>query len=1390
MKDLLEPYRKRRKISNILEENSKLNTENVTKSDEPRITRNVLGGLFSGLVTTPLGVAGIVEAIPRSLYGLGKAAIDENYDTKDALVDTIINNKSFQAAGYVDDKIRDVMGLKKFEDLSGSEQLASLSGEMLPIIATGGTAGLVKLSNKAAQKAAVNLAKKKALKTGQTLSRSGIIKAKNTADTAVNMLLPGIQVTKNAPIKQKMLEIGLQGGIPLGINEGSRYFAEQEGIFGDYTPKEDKNISLISDKRKIKGKTYVDEVNPGVISDYKLDIKAQEEKEKADMYKTVGLTAGALLGSVAGIRKLRKLYGKEIDSIDITQTPKTQDTIDNLDARTKADMTLADRFAFKKSYVDQGLLKEETANRLAQDTRSKINKAFETGDLYDGIELSFSPQSTYNKLNTLRLQNPLEYKNIEDFLEISSKIQDETYRFNKFIMKGETDYSPDDYIKGRANGKINSNLSSNYTSTEDLVKNTTIRNELLLKINKNPITKQIFDEISQIGDALLKKMEKSGMWSQDEINVLRKNRTLGGIFTYKPRINKTNPTIKERLWNYLFEKTPFDKLKGVGHIVRGEDKIDNAYNYFDVFEYNFKQTLQDIEDNTIKRQAIKEMETGSFAKINKKLNEYEADYNRLSNIDNINKNNKESLKKLDKKVEYDINKLFSVRPIGSIRLDDGKIAAKKNFFDLLNRPVDRKTTMMRTLEENLSQSPQRFDNLRNSKDVISFIDNGREYFYKVDKYIKSAFDVDTTLPSMIAYHMKSLKNLVQTTITGKLNPAFAIPSSMMATHEALTLLPKLAKELELAPDLVSRTGYLREFWNTSKEIYTNNVLNQTLKQYDRLLVKSLNGDDKILNKLAKINVEEIRAKLKSQLLTQIQQQGGASSRPLNTNVSNFYELKPTTKISDNIEKFLLKHDGINGAAQKINLINFLQNSIRETPSVALTKYLAKQSGAIVDNNIKDPKKLQKIIDVVGTYTANVGRSGSHFGTLGAITRGIENYVPYGNVMIKSLAPKVRSSGIVTGVENVAKTFQDLYDPNIRYIDILHNMQKYSTDLLKNKFFEGLVVTSLMPSTIQYVWNHGSKENIEAYYQLSDYEKASKFILVNFFGKGRHLSLAKDQEVALADNIYTTLLDGTIGMSKYNEVDPAFKQSKLIMQSLSRSVGIDSIPLLDIIANSQGYDVNLNVFTDKPTISGLSRNKINQDLSQTAYENGLVNQETTALINSLFGITGSTLLGSFEEANVGSNTNTSIQDFSQRLFEGFTKSAKIIGTKNISSYNETSKAVYNKQNLINKIASVSVKTPAQEKAYETVKMYNRNRIKPIHDAITDLRKSISTVRANGCMPDGSVLDYEGRKAKINEINKQLQQLFAQEYNEFKNLDNLLEQLYGNGINLNNFMEKLQ
>ena len=53
MKDLLEPIRERRKIQEVLKDNESISIQPKQNVDEPGPERNVLGGLFSGLLTTP-----------------------------------------------------------------------------------------------------------------------------------------------------------------------------------------------------------------------------------------------------------------------------------------------------------------------------------------------------------------------------------------------------------------------------------------------------------------------------------------------------------------------------------------------------------------------------------------------------------------------------------------------------------------------------------------------------------------------------------------------------------------------------------------------------------------------------------------------------------------------------------------------------------------------------------------------------------------------------------------------------------------------------------------------------------------------------------------------------------------------------------------------------------------------------------------------------------------------------------------------------------------------------------------------------------------------------------------------------------------------------------------
>lgn len=1387
-------------ISEILKENEQeveiSDDKNLNRNEESNLVKNFFAGLGSGLATVPSGLVALGEAVPRTAEALTRAAIDPNVNVKDALVNSLIENKSLELTGKIDDFVREKISGKSYEELNPNEQMASLGGELLPLFASGGSKGLVKVGD-FVRKSALKAAKKEAVNAGKALSSQAIKNLSNKADLASNLLLPGVQITKNAPKAQQLAEVGIQTAIPLGMNELTRAGLEQEGIIGDYSKKDNDKVTLIKDKKRIGKKKFVEDLDEGVIQEYTIDNQQQDESAVSDTLKNTALFGAAVLGSAAGVRKLRSLFTKEIDQIS-KPVQDAENFYDSLPLSERLDTSIADRFAFRQKAVDEGLLKEETANTLAQDMHSKINSAFNTGKLSDEVQLSFSPQSTYDKLHALKLYRENDYKHIEDFLELNSLLQDEANTYNKFY--GYTNLSTDDYIKSVLEGNITKdaeNMLSSKGKIASIIKN---RKNLLDVINSNPETKQILQEISDIGKGLLDVMDKSNMFSKTEMEYLKKNRTFDGLFLYKPRIADTNKTIKERLRNYLLTDTPYNEYGVADMSTRGKSSITKAKNYLDVFEQNFKQTLLDIHDNTVKRNALKQMAEGSFAKVSQKIDEYDTEIKNLGDalMDSFNTGKKvkiTDIKKLTNDYIKQIDKLFTARPIGSYRISDNSIdiVKPKSLFDLLNKPKKENNGLYRLLDQNYSQDKgditKNIKSYRESKDIISFMEDGVEHLYKVDPIIKAAFDLNTSMPSLLAESMKSLKNVVQTTITGSLNPLFSTTSAIMSTHEALTVLPKLVSKLKDV-DGFSRIGYMKEIGKSFKDILTNDIVNNIVRAYDKAKIKTYGKMDTPMTALLDtVNTDWLRSNLKSSLLTQVKEAGGASAKPFNTNRGIYYTLNKNTKLSEKTEKVLAKLYGVNGATQVINIFNYLQQAIREAPSLALTNYLGKASGAIKENKIVDLNKMNKVIDTIGTYTANVGKKGSGKGFLGGTAKFVEDYVPYGNVMIKSLAPKVRASGLDKGITNIVQTAMDLYDPNVRYIDILNRIRKNGAELIKNKFVEGLMTISVVPSLISYVWNYGSQQNMNTYHSLSDYDKASKFILTNFFGKDKHLILPKDQEVALSDSIFTTLLDGILGMSRYNEVDPAFQQSKVILQSLARSIGIDSIPALDIVANLSGYDFNLNVIDDRPFITNLKQDNVNRDLSETAYQNGLVNQQTTQLINSILGIFGSTLLGSFEEANVGARNDTGLEDFGSTLFDRFTKSAQYItGNKAISSYNETSKEVYKKQALISKIASVKNKTPKQEEVYSLVRNYRRNRIKPIHDNVTELRNSINTVRANGLMSDGSVLDYEGRKAEITNMNKQLQRLFAREYKEYKNLDKLIEQTYGKDINLENFMEK--
>lgn len=1368
-----------------------------------------LGEVAYNAATAVPAAENFIVSLPRLVKNTYKAATDKNYGILDNISDSF--GADSWGNNFIDNVIdpiaKNTFDREDWENLSDEEKVARAGGSLVPLFGINYVNKANKLTkvNKLAKNSKLNNFKNaKEIVTGNTgklvnkeivgnpTSRSpsqgirGIISPIKTTNSkklnAAAYMLPGIQVDKGIPLSQQKLAIGLQSGFIGGT------YGIQEYLTNKQEELQQKQLeTLIKDKRKsVNDPNNIIQYDPYALENYELN------SEDDDSIIIPALLIG---GSIFGGRKFIKRYGNLLTketakSVTDTDPEAIRGLSSKLDTKTKADISIADRFGFRRNLVNEGLISEEVANDLAVDLKTKVNYQFD--NLYNGLY-----RKTLNRMEALRAKDPEQFNLLNRKYNIYSKMQDDAYRYGKYIAQNN-DFNTENYIR-----KVKEGLevpNSSYLTKEDIA---TLEEEIKSINSKlSEDAKKLNRDISNAFRKDYENMHNNHQISDRMyLDSLLNRKTFGddiALYHYKPIVKDLSEPYYAKFSKLMLDTEPYDPRIMPNKEMRGPHGIDvdNSKPIDQVFEKAIKENLYNIELNKQKYRFVDELIENQTKKIeeiiqnaDEKITELD---NRISKINNDKFRNEliRQKKELVKDYAKQVKGLFHIKHIGSVDLHSSPntIIPASPMFNLGNPNKNELHKLLNDYNNTASGLMDKYQGkLDTAKDLIALPFDGRIDYYKVDQAIADAFNFNPTLPNKIFELLKASKSLVQSTITGRFNPGFAPAAFTMSLHEALTVFPKIASELELLQP-ASRFAYLHEVGRAMREQF---IYGQARDISDKITKNLVANVDLTPNErfLMNNNLRNMERKISNLLKTKIEAFGGGSQKPLTRNNERFFTLNTKSKISDNIYRFLIKHDGIDGAIQKAKILDYMQMALREGPQLGLTQYFGKLSGAIKNGEIVDPKKMVKIIDVVSTYTANVGKQGTGKGILGGLSKITSDYVTYGNIFIQSLAPKVRASGILDGISNLYNLSMRVFDPNARMCDTLMLMKANASQLIHNKFIQGLIFTSFIPTVLAYVWNHGSKENINSYYQRSDYDKASKFMLMNFFGTGNHLYIPKDQEVAMIDSLLYTILDSVFGMSKYNELDPGFEHSKVVMQSVARSLGVDSIPALDLLANASGKDINLNPFDENFGINDLSRNKLNPDMTETVYKNGLFNQEATSLINSIFGVLGSSLLTASEEYNVGQGGDTSASDAMNSFVDRFTKTSKLFGNKAVSTYNETSKTVYNKRNLINKIATIPDKNRNQQIVYDFIKMYNRNRIKPIHDEITKYRDLANTIRVTSKTKSGKVLDYSKRKDMINEVNKKLQLKFAEEYHEFENLDKLLQAKFGNGLTLENFMEKL-
>ena len=1372
--------------------------------------KNLGYGTYKGIADSGLGLLGILYNVPKTVKNL----VTDSKNT--SVIDDLFEENPISKTN--EEALKDMQQLLGVEDAwkSGNreDKATQFAGEfLLPLGKV--KSGLMKFAKE------TNPTKLKRM------------------ESALNFVVPGPQVTKGASKGKQLLEIAGQTPVAVALEEAGSALSGQDGILGNYTdkPKSDiEKITLINDKRKIGNNLFVEDLDPEVVRLIELDRSPEKgwrfhspfHNESGDVnalgYVTIG--AGGLLASSKVTRIIKNIKNKNIDkviqnnsledSIDILSEGLKDNNSDNLatilnkePSNIKNQMTITERIdnslADKMNFIDNmkkhGQLSEDTLYEVSRDIYSQIDSKFNSGILSENAKTRVSPLVTKQKIQQLKANNLEQYTKLERLLEISSIIQDETNRVNKFKLNRVVDMSPDDYITARGSGKLNIEESVNYWNTNNLLKLKNEHTELLKELRSIPQTATIIEEISDISQQMLKVLEDSKMYSQRSIDILKKNRTFNGLMSYKPRKEVINETLMQKVKKVLFNRQ--NNVIDNNNIIktRTEGSISEGKNFLDLMEHDIKNTLLEIHYNNVTKSFVDDALPIQNKKLNKILDKNIATKERTLTKNYLSKEEKfEKLKNSDKTTVKAVNNAMKIRPLGVEDIDNLYTHDKpKSFFDIINRKQVTDDWLSNTLNQTFGESEDKFlkasKNFRNRDDVISYIDNGKIHYFQVDPIIAKGFNSNPELPGLIGRGIRSFKNFRQATITGKLNPLFTVPSTQYTTEESAVALGKIADELNkaLGEQKITTKEYLKEIGTAFNEIIAQNQSKRILNSFTEEYMKNFGKLDSLLDqKMFEISQEALQKNLNSSLLTKIQLAGGASAKPFNVNSGIYYNLGREATLSDALINKIYKNNTLNDANKLVNIIDYTQTAMREAPSIGLVQYLGKKYGAIVDNDIIDQKKFDKILNVTNKYVANMGKKGSHLGLVGKVGKFAEDFTMYGHVAIQSLAPKIRGLRISEGLDTVNKTIKDLYDPNVSYTEIFSNLSKQIKTTLDDKYVQRFITATTVPAMMEYAWNYATQENADAYHGISDYDKASKLIFVNAFGKGNHLFIGLDQEIGVGKAISYNLLDAMLGMSGINQNDPAFRSNKLILTALSRSLFVDEIAGLDILGAVSGTKININPLDERSGISELMRDRLNPDLTETAYENGVMNNYAINIIETLFGTLGKVMTGAIEEGNVGAKVDipTAISDSSQSVLSNLFNSGKIINNK-FTTYNETSKYVYDKINTIQKLQNVSANFNEKQNAvYELIKSYRLNRITPIHKQIAQLQKVKQHVKANGNIANEKLsLDFTQRKDKIQDIDKTIARLFALEYKEYKDLDKIIEQEFGKGLNLENFVVEL-
>lgn len=1376
-------------------------------------------------------------------------------------VSTLFNNKSYlenlqdsSLYNFGSDWIEgahNLVGANQPEEYDQAEKWASFGVDLVPTIASFGTYGAIKLPASLATKGVgkalrskiskdlKNKLQKEAQKRLQDagtdkLARLDALKqAKVTIKDkrhpitfAGELLLPGLQISKTEPLvrknvlkgmtkehaldaarKTQLLEGSLQAGIMTGAYEGTAALTDTQGLFGNYKNDPD---------------------------DHSLQQLLNNE-ESSNLVPALVAGLGAYVG-YRGIKHLTKdnvipvlkLNDKIQHQRDTSRFTKPNEYVND---------TIASNYSDRSSVLDNPefnyLLDDEHLGLVRSDLGTTVNKMYETGDVGFGIQNKVPFKENYESMVALRDNDPERYNLLMDYIDKSHIFQNTVHDYN--IKATDLMNSPD-YSRFLSNEQY-----LDAVNNEEMLKLRKDLEALKLKINADPELSKLLQNLSD-GDKVILKLNKfGGKYTDNEYNYLLKNRDVGGTFTYKPRIAKPDDkTFLQKIQTTVSGLTTdrnTDEIFGSLLGLRRTDFNPNmeTLSYLDTYILKVKQALTNATTNSIKAATLPHMLRKQEAAIIKHYDSILKD--KLDKWKDLVKNNIMSPEQYSK-VEEVVTSLLAdkaskatrVRYIGfrNLRNDVG-MQAPSNVFDYKEQSMYKGSDTgiaQRYFQThagfkntgNINQMVDGYAPNKNTKIISYFDTDGTQHFFEVHKLLYSILDYNPEMLNALQHLFKTGKQIFQKTTTGNLNPVFSFISPVYSAMEGMTALPTLLAKSGYDYNMLNdNVEYLHNMVKAVKQRYTYEMTSSIVSNWKqaRLLNKDPNVDP-ILVKYSEAEIKNMELMLENMLLSKAQRAGAVTFKYSDEFNDRTFNLDLSTPFSEKFTNLIRKVFGSN-TEHVIKMFGVFQECLRNAGNDAMLLTLAGKS------EIYTVPELRKIADRISKSITDTKRRGNYADLDGALIGGIARYVSYGNTMIQSIAAKLHAAKVPEALEFIKTAAEQVRRSDKKWIDILTQVQIGAGALKNNEFIHGLVVTAGIPAVICYIWNHSTDSQRESYYKLSDYDKSSKYILTNFFGKGRHLAMPVDQEVGVFAKLVETMLDSVVLGSKMQDQDPAFEQHRLILQALARSMSIENLVYPELILNASGYQSNFgptSVVGNESLISAIPPNQTNLDGSKTAIQDGVFSQEARSMINTIFGALGNTLSSGIEQANIGTRdvgVGQGASDFFSSTSRSLAKSIPFIPMDNkftIRSSNQTQQQNKLKQNTIQSlrklrtftkndnnsefgrrvgdkvmnVAQIRQLSPELQGALSIADVavpYYNEKIAPLYDKISATYKQVAAYNATGRDRFGNVVSANDRISFQQRQNETIQKYHAMINTEFKKLEQQLTNMFGRDITLDDF-----